>query len=162
MAQLTHDIIAAAIEGLTARQEAIGRQIEELRAMLPGSTADRNNAPATKRGGKRALSREARERISNAQKQRWAAARGESTASAPAPTKARKKRKLSAEGRKAIQEALRKRWAAKRAEAAQAAPTKKAVGKKAAKTSKRAPANKRAAGKKTSTTPAATTNAGTD
>src|SRR5262249_14864603 len=139
---LTPEIITAAIEGLTARQESIGRQITELRAMLPGSRSDSNRAPSEQRGRSR-LSPEARERIAEAQRRRWAAARGESQPAASAPAKAPKKRRLSSEGRRHIQEALRKRWAAKRAEAAQPPPAKKATGRKAAaKAGKRGPAKK--------------------
>src|SRR5689334_12383334 len=119
--QLTREIIEAAIEGLTAKQDAIGRQIAELRAMSPGvssgrdATSQANRATSSKRrGSKRVLSAEARERISAAQRARWAAARGEAPSSAPAPAKAPKKRRLSPEGRRNIQEALRERWAQKR------------------------------------------------
>src|ERR1044072_5037239 len=126
MAQkLTPEIIQAAIEGLTSRQEAIGRQIAELRALLPGTSSNGNSAPrpastSSKRGGRRTMSAEARERIAAAQRKRWAVSRGEGDASASAVSQAAssrkpKKRRLSAAGRKAIQEALRKRWAAKRA-----------------------------------------------
>src|SRR5215472_8665774 len=101
MAQtLTPEIITAAIDGLTAKQEVIGRQIAELRAMLPGASSDGNasdinRVPSTKkRGGRRPLSPEARERIAAAQRARWAAARGgKPKASAPAKP-ARKKRRL--------------------------------------------------------------------
>lgn len=130
---LTQDIITVAIEGLTARQEAIRRQILELRAMLPSSAANDSNPPRKQRGGKRVLSAEARERISEAQRRRWAAAKGESQSETPASATAPKKRrrKLSAEGRAAIVAAAKKRWAAKRAEAAQPPQTKRAAGRKA-------------------------------
>src|SRR4051812_18614627 len=106
--RLTPEIIQAAIEGLTARQDAIGRQIAELRAMVPGNSSDGESAP--KPAGKRQLSAEARERIAEAQRKRWAAVRRDgkgSTSEAPkaAPSKTPKKRRLSAAGRKAIQEA---------------------------------------------------------
>ena len=115
---LTPEIVRAAIDGLTAKQEAIGRQITELRSMLPGSSSDANTAQAKQRGGKRVLTAEARKRMAEGQRRRWAAARGESqpAASAPAPAR-RKKRKLSPEGRRAIVAALKKRWAATRAAA---------------------------------------------
>ena len=133
MAQtLTPEVLTAAIDGLTAKQEAIGRQIAELRAVLSsaspdGNASDTNPAPSrSKRGGKRVLGPEARERIAAAQRARWAAARGEKPQTSAPAKAARKKRRLSPEGRKAIQEALRKRWAAKRAEAAQPSAKKSA------------------------------------
>jgi hypothetical protein len=122
--QLTPEIIQAAIEGLTARQDVISRQIAELRAMLPansnGNSAPKRDSQSRNRGGKRQLSPEARERIADAQRKRWAAVRGDGSGAALATAKLAssttpKKRRLSAAGRKAIQEAVRRRWAAKRA-----------------------------------------------
>jgi hypothetical protein len=125
MAQsLTPEIISTAIDGLTAKQQAIGLQIAELRAMLPGASSDGNTsvtgntAPAGRRGGKRVISAEARKRMAEAQRRRWATAEGESQPAASAPAAApTKKRKLSPDGRRAIVAALKKRWAAKRAAA---------------------------------------------
>ena len=146
--QLTPEIIQAAIEGLTARQDVISRQIAELRAMLSGNNSNGNSAPkrdsqSRNRGGKRQLSPEARERIAEAQRKRWAAVRGEGRGAAlatakPSSSKTPKKRRLSPAGRKAIQEAVRRRWAAKRA----ASTPAKAARPKSAKsgTAKKAPA----------------------
>src|SRR3954470_21464094 len=114
MAQLTHEIITAAIEGFEGQKRRIDEQIAELRSMLNGSprtnTTSNANAP-TKRKGRR-MSAEGRARIAEAQRKRWAAAKGEAASTQSAPSKP--KRKLSAEGRAAIVAALKKRWAAKK------------------------------------------------
>ena len=109
---LTPEIITAAIEGLTAKQEAIGRQIAELQAMLPGGTNDKNARPKAK--GRSTLSAEARERIAAAQRRRWAAAKGEAPSKGGPTSQAPKKRRMSAAARKRIAEATRSRWAAYR------------------------------------------------
>ena len=79
---------------------------------------------AGKRGGRRKLSPEARERIAAAQRARWAASRDGKAASKPA--KAEKavagkrggRRKMSPEARERIAAAQRARWAAVRSKAA--------------------------------------------
>jgi hypothetical protein len=143
MAQtLTPEVISAAIDGLTAKQEAIGRQIAELRTMLPGASSDGNaseTSPAlsrNKRGGKRVLSPEARKRIAAAQRARWAKARGESQPAQTVAAAARKpKRKLSAAARARLVANLKKARAAKAAKAKAAgrktAPAKKTARRKA-------------------------------
>ena len=123
--QLKPEIIQAAIEGLTARQDAIAQQIAELRAMLPATSGSASGNGTSRQGGRKPLSAAARARIAEAQRKRWAAARGESQPAASAPARpAKKKRRLSPEGRRAIQEAARKRWAAQRAAAGKAASKK--------------------------------------
>jgi len=72
---------------------------------------------ARKRGGRRKLSPEARERIAAAQRARWAARRGDGAAVKAAKPVARKRggrRKLSPEARERIAAAQRARWAAQR------------------------------------------------
>jgi hypothetical protein len=69
---------------------------------------------AGKRGGRRKLSPEARERIAAAQRARWAAQRGGKPAAKPAPGKRGGRRKLSPEARERIAAAQRARWAAQR------------------------------------------------
>jgi hypothetical protein len=71
---------------------------------------------AGKRGRRRKLSPEARERIAAAQRARWAARRGGTPAAAakPAPGKRGGRRKLSPEARERIAAAQRARWAARR------------------------------------------------
>jgi hypothetical protein len=61
------------------------------------------------------MSAAARARIAEAQRKRWAAARGGAT-SKPAPkTGGAPKRQISAAGRRKIAEAARRRWAAAKA-----------------------------------------------
>ena len=83
---------------------------------------------ADKQRMKRGMSAAGRKAIAEAQRKRWAAAKGE-----PAEPKAAKKpkRRLSAAGKAAIVAALRKRWAAKKAAEGQG-PAKKAARKNAA------------------------------
>ena len=130
--KLTAEIIHAAIEGFESQKRRIDSQIDELRQLLNGGSAEpaaESQTPARKRK----ISAAGRRRMAAAQKARWAKIRGEVEptllAAPPKPTK----RKMSAAGRKAISEATKRRWAAKRAEA-QSKPTvaKKAASKKSA------------------------------
>ena len=77
---------------------------------------------AGKRGGRRKLSPEARERIAAAQRARWAAQRGGKAVAKPAKVaksagKRGGRRQLSPEARERIAAAQRARWAAARAKA---------------------------------------------
>ena len=92
--------------------------------------ADKTSSPSTRR--RRKMSAEARKRISDAQKARWAKQKGEAPISEAAPADAvaakakrsgrgvrrgaakRGRRKMSAAARKRISDAQKKRWAAKR------------------------------------------------
>ena len=111
MAQLTQGIIDAAIEGFQSQKRRIDEQIAELRALSNGHPPAVKGSvpPKTKKRGMSAAGRKA---IAEAQRKRWAAAKGEAVAAEP-PKKA--KRKLSAAGRAAIIAATKKRWAAKKA-----------------------------------------------
>jgi hypothetical protein len=132
--KLTAEIINAAIEGFDSQKRRIDSQIDELRQLLNGGSAETGAGSGTP-ARKRKVSAAGRRRMAAAQKARWAKIRGEAepTSSLAAPKPARQKRKLSAAGRKAITEATKRRWAAKRAEA-QSKPTvaKKAAAKKTA------------------------------
>jgi hypothetical protein len=115
-------------------KEQIADLEQELSGVFGGKTAGRKAlaavteaAPVTKRGrrgGRRKMSAEARERIAAAQRARWAKQRGGKAApeakapkAAKAPKKAGKrggKRQLSPEARERIAAAQRARWAAVR------------------------------------------------
>ncbi len=111
-AKLTNAIIEAAIYGFEAQKRALDTQIAELRAMLSGEPAEA--APVTPTGlPRRKMSAAAREKIAEAQRRRWAAAKGEAAPETPAAPKP--KRKISAAGKAAIAAATKKRWAAYRA-----------------------------------------------
>jgi hypothetical protein len=112
MPTLTPEIIEAALDGLEAKKQRIDVQIAELRAML--SPSGNRSAPAAtptvhKKSGMSAAGRKA---IAEAQRKRWATAKGKAVTAEPAK---KPKRKLSAAGRAAIVAALKKRWAAKKA-----------------------------------------------
>src|SRR5690349_12342816 len=109
--QLTNEIINAAIFGFEEQKRRLDAQIAELRAMLSpgpngsaGSTRPAEPAVRDKQG----MSAAARKAIAEAQRKRWAAAKGQSIE--PVAAK-RPKRKLSAAGKAAIVAALKKRWA---------------------------------------------------
>jgi hypothetical protein len=125
--KLTAEIIHAAIEGFESQKRRIDSQIDELRQLLNGESAEAGTESGTP-ARKRKISAAGGRRMAAAQKVRWAKIRGEAngqpaSAQAAAP---KAKRKLSAAGRKAISEATKRRWALKRAEAAKtSAPTKK-------------------------------------
>jgi hypothetical protein len=129
MPTLTPEIIEAAIDGLEAKKQRIDVQIAELRAMLPSGNGSAPALQSTVRK-KRGMSAAGRKAIAEAQRKRWAAAKGQSvnTESTKKP-----KRQLSAAGRAAIVAALRKRWALKRAAAEKLAPKRGPQRKVAAK-----------------------------
>jgi hypothetical protein len=106
--RLTNEIIDAAILGFEEQKRRLDAQLAELRAMRNGAS---QTAPASARP-RRKMSAAGRKAIAAAQRQRWAALKGEGVAQV-APKKA--KRKLSRAGRAAIVAALKKRWAAKKA-----------------------------------------------
>jgi len=111
MKQLSQGIIDAAIEGFESQKRRIDEQIAELRALSNGHTPAGTEAPR-----KRGMSAAGRRAIAEAQRKRWAAAKGQ--AETPKVEKpAERKRVLSAAGRAAIIAATKKRWAAKRTEA---------------------------------------------
>ena len=117
MPQLTNEIINAAIFGFEEQKRRLDAQIAELRARLsPGSNGSNGSTRTPERTvrKKRGMSAAGREAIAEAQRKRWAAAKGQSIE--PVAVK-KPKRKLSAAGKAAIVAALKKRWAAKRAEA---------------------------------------------
>jgi cell division septum initiation protein DivIVA len=118
--KLSDDLISAAIEGFEAQKRRLDEQIQELRAMLPRNGASAESAPGRGPRKRRRMSAEARRRIAEAQRKRWAAIRGES-GTAPARQAQKPKRKLSPAGRKRIVEANRKRWAAARGTAVKSA-----------------------------------------
>ena len=132
--KLTPEIISAAIDGYEAQKTRIDGKIAELRAMLPGGSAETTapaatpEAPARKR---RKFSPAAIRRMKEAQQRRWAKIRGKSEAPTPAAVTApapKAKRKLSKAGKAAIVAALKKRWAA--VHKAEKAATKTAPAKK--------------------------------
>ena len=131
--KLTAEIIHAAIEGFESQKRRIDSQIDELRQLLNGGSAEAGAESGTS-ARKRKISAAGRRRMAAAQKARWAKIRGEAepASSLVAPKPARQKRKLSAAGRKAISEATKRRWALKRAEAAKTSAPKKTPAKKSA------------------------------
>jgi hypothetical protein len=126
-AKLTQGIIYAAIEGFESRKRHINQQIAELRALGNGHTPEGSAPPKTKKRGMSAAGRRA---IAEAQRKRWAAAKGQGETSRVTKS-TKRKRVLSAAGRAAIIAATKKRWAAKRAAAAE--PATKAAKKAASK-----------------------------
>ena len=128
--KFTAEIINAAIGGFEQQKLRIDAQIAELRAMLhrgPTATAATPTAP---KGKRRKMNAAARKRMSDAQRKRWAASKGEAEPPSKTAT-AKPKRKMSAAGKKAISEATKKRWAAFHATKQAKKPAlKKAVAKR--------------------------------
>jgi hypothetical protein len=133
--ELTAEIIHAAIEGFEFQKRRIDSQIDELRQLLNGGSAEtgtESGSPARKRK----ISAAGRRRMAAALMARSAKISGEAepTSSLAAPKPARQKRKISAAGRKAISEATKRRWALKWAEATKTSgPTKKTLAKTSSK-----------------------------
>ena len=126
MAKFSKDaeLLPYALAGLVQRRDEIIAKIAEIRAQLAGGVSaapsGKGSPAATKKRGRRqrTMSAEARSRIAEAQRKRWAASRkGTPAASAAGSTKKKgshQKRTLSAEARARIAEAQRQRWAAVR------------------------------------------------
>ena len=74
MAQLTQGIIDVAIEGFESQKRRIDEQIAELRALSNGNAPALAVAPK-----KRGMSAAGRKAIAEAQRKRWAAAKGGSS-----------------------------------------------------------------------------------
>lgn len=116
------------------RAVAIAEQIQTLEADLASILGDKVSPPAPASAkapakkaprGKRTLSPEARERIAEAQRARWAKSKG-AAASAPAAAakpaakvkgKKKSKRKISPEAREKMAAAAKRRWAKVKANA---------------------------------------------
>jgi len=139
MPQLTNEIILAAIAGFEQQKKHVDEEIARLRAMLSGG---RTAASAETPRRRRKLSAEARRRMRDAQRARWARVRGESAGSAKAKPSTRTKRRLSEAGRQAIIAATKRRWRLQKAggKKAQAATAGKAASKKAKRASRKASA----------------------
>ena len=118
--KLTTEILLAAVEGFEQQKLRIDAQIAELRAMLPGGRAEPTATREARKGKRRKMSAAARQRIGDAQRERWAATKGDTETASKTATKP--KRKLTAAGRAAIVAALKKRWAVKRAAANKTTP----------------------------------------
>src|ERR1700751_5933284 len=114
--KLKPEIIIAAIKGYEAQKRRIDDQISELRAILPGGSAETTAAPELPARKGRKFSAAARRRMKEAQQRRWAKVRVESQTPAPAtPEAATPKRKLSAAAKAKLVANLRKARAAKAA-----------------------------------------------
>src|SRR5215472_16663575 len=85
-AKLTNEIITAAIDGFESQKRRIDDQIAELRAMLPGSSAETTATPEAPARRRRKFSAAIRRRMKEAQQRRWQGVRGESEPTAPAAT----------------------------------------------------------------------------
>ena len=111
--KLTIEIIDAAILGFEEQKRRIDVQIAELSMLRSGPVPADTTGPPEGRP-RRKMSAAGRKAIAEAQRKRWAGAKGASVT----PKSAKKsKRKLSATGRANIIAALKKRWAAKKAAA---------------------------------------------
>jgi hypothetical protein len=135
--QLTAAILDAAIEGFEAQKRRIDEQIAQLRQLQNGHSPATTTSEPQKRT-RRKMSAAVRKRMGEAQRKRWAVAKGDAETASKATAKP--KRKLSAAGRAAIVAALKKRWAAKKAGlvlvkkvAAKKAAPRKVAAKKPAK-----------------------------
>jgi hypothetical protein len=149
--KLTAEIITAAIQGFEFQKASIDGKLAELRAMLPGGSAQTAATPEAPTRKRKKFSAAARKRMKEAQQRRWAKIRGESEPPAPATPKAPKpKRRISKEGMARIIAATKERWARVRAGKAQQQ-------KAAKKTARTKAAVKKAVTKKMAVKKAATT-----
>jgi hypothetical protein len=110
--KLTHDILAAALEGFEVQKQRLDDKISEIRGLLDGGSTG-PAAPTVKPRRKRSAA--IRRRMKAAQQLRWQKIREAAAPPQAVAKKPKKKRKMSAAGRKAISEATKKRWAAVKA-----------------------------------------------
>jgi len=122
------ELLPFALIGLETRRDEISAKIAEIRQMLgqtpgpaPGPSSSVAAPAAVTPTGRRPFSAQARERMAQAQRARWAKrtapkapAKAGAKAKAPVQTTAPKKRTMSPEARERIAAAQRKRWAAAR------------------------------------------------
>ena len=113
MATANDEIIQAAIEGLEAKKQRIDEVIAQIRERMNGGSSASTPASSAAKNGRRTMSAEARKRIAEAQRKRWAAKRASEPTAAPAAKPS--KRHISPEGKRRIIAATKKRWAAYRA-----------------------------------------------
>jgi hypothetical protein len=120
-----------AVKGAEQRLLEIANEVAAIHRAFPELRRRGNRGPAAgsveatpthgtrgRRRGRRRMSADARRRISEAQKARWAKQRGDGAASGPTPAKPARRggaRKMSAAARKRISDAQKKRWAKVRA-----------------------------------------------
>jgi hypothetical protein len=125
---LDRSILEVALSALETRKAELDALIDSARRQLGTRSAGKAESfagsvlsvvpatPVRRKGRRRVMSAEARARIAEAQRQRWAASRkqtgGAGRAAAKAKPAAKKRRTMSPEARKRIAEAQRKRWAA--------------------------------------------------
>lgn len=125
--KLTPEIITAAVLGFEQQKTHIDAKIAELRALLPGGSAETATTLEVPIRKRKKFSAASRRKMAMAQKARWAKLRGESAPPVPATQEAPKaKRKLSNAGRANIVAAAAKKAAPKKA------AVKKVVAKKTA------------------------------
>ena len=111
------DLSVSELRKVLQIKEEIASLETQLGVVLGAPAAPAAKPARGKRGGRRKLSPEARERIASAQRARWAAQRGGAPKPAvakPAKGKRGGRRKLSPEARERIAAAQRARWAAVR------------------------------------------------
>jgi hypothetical protein len=105
-------------ESIESRLNQINGALGELQgaAAVSGTPAPASASKGGRRGGRRQLSAEARARIAEAQKARWASARKKSgNGAAGGGAKTAGRRKMSPAARKRIADAAKQRWAAAKA-----------------------------------------------
>ena len=121
---LTHEIIAAAIDGYEAQKIRIDGKIAELRSMLPGGSTQTAATPEPTKRKRRKMSAAGRKAISDATKKRWAAFHAaQQAAEQTAPKKAaRKSAKKTATKKAAVKKAATKKMAVKKSAAKKTAP----------------------------------------
>jgi hypothetical protein len=144
--RLNNSVILAAIQGFELQKAQIDQNISELRSLLRDGSRPVAASPEATPRKRRKFSAAAIQRMKEAQRKRWAKARGQSEAAAPSPAEAPKpKRRLSAAGRRNIIAATKARFERLRAEkAVQAKPATAKKGTPAKKAAVRAPSAKAA------------------
>ena len=104
--------IANVVAALKEQRTRIDHAIAALEGV--GSRARRGRPPKTGSPTGRHMSAAARERISEAMKQRWAKQKGKSAPKKSAPAKTKARPTMSSAARKKLSDLMKARWAAKK------------------------------------------------
>ena len=117
----TNELSPSQFRAAVKLSEQIDSLKQRLQSILGSARASKGVASKPKaikgrRGGKRTMSPEGRERIAAAARARWARVRGGKSASAKTTAKAAPKKKggLTVEGRARLAAAMKARWAARK------------------------------------------------
>ena len=108
-------LVTELVNALKDQIAAKEKEIEQLKAALAALVGDAESAAKPTRKRRRKVSKEARARMAEAQRKRWAVSRKLAQGDEAAKKAPKKRRKMSAASKKRLSEALKRRWAERKA-----------------------------------------------